>query len=78
MVQAVHAIIPRERRMRMANYTQSIREILQYNKLPAEKLTDVNDVYSIASRCLFDTMPSNVIDDLYLQRFITGFALHFM
>lgn len=62
----------------MANYTQSIREILQFNKRPAESLENVNDVYSIASRCLFDNMPSNVIDDQYAQRFITGFALHFM
>lgn len=61
----------------MASFTQSIREILQANKTPQQDLTNVNDVYNIASACLFDTMPENVISSEYRQQFITGFALHF-
>lgn len=61
----------------MASYTQSIREILQANKTPQQDLTNVNDVYNIATACLFDKMPQNVIDNNYKQQFITGFALHF-
>ena len=61
----------------MASFTQSIREILQANKTPQQDLTNVNDVYNIASACLFDTMPANVISSEYRQQFITGFALHF-
>lgn len=61
----------------MASFTQSIREILQANKTPQQDLTNVNDVYDIASACLFDKMPENVISSEYRQQFITGFALHF-
>lgn len=61
----------------MASFTQSIREILQANKTPQQDLTNVNDVYNIASACLFDKMPENVISSEYRQQFITGFALHF-
>lgn len=61
----------------MASFTQSIREILQANKTPQQDLTNVNDVYNIASACLFDKMPANVISSEYRQQFITGFALHF-
>jgi len=62
----------------MGAYTQSIREILQFNKTPQQKLTDVNDVYDLASQYLFDEMPQNVISDDYIEQFITGFTLHFM
>lgn len=62
----------------MGAYTQSIREILQFNKTPQQKLTDVNDVYDLASQYLFDEMPQNVISDDYAKQFITGFTLHFM
>lgn len=62
----------------MGAYTQSIREILQMNKTPQQKLTNVQDVYDIASQCLFDEMPENVISDDYLEQFVTGFTLHFM
>ena len=62
----------------MANFTQSIREILQQNKLPNESLTNVSNVYDIAVRTLFDDAPMSVISDDYRQQFITGFALHFM
>lgn len=62
----------------MANYTQSVREILQFNKRPAESLTNISDVYAIASRSLFANAPINVLDNDYQQRFVTGFALHFM
>lgn len=62
----------------MADYTQSIREILQFNKQSSESLEDVADVYAISNRCLFDHAPINVIDSDYRQQFITGFTLHFM
>lgn len=62
----------------MGTYTQSIREILQMNKLPSQKLTNVDDVYTIASQCLFDEIPVNVINSSYSKQFITGFTLHFM
>lgn len=62
----------------MGAYTQSIREILQMNKTPQQKLTNVQDVYDIASQCLFDEMPENVISDDYKEQFVTGFTLHFM
>lgn len=61
----------------MASFTQSIREILQANKTAQQDLTNVNDVYDIASACLFDKMPENVISSQWRQQFITGFALHF-
>jgi len=61
----------------MASFTQSIREILQANKTAQQDLANVNDVYDIASACLFDKMPANVISSEYRQQFITGFALHF-
>lgn len=62
----------------MSEYTQSIREILQYNKQPTENLVDISDVYAISNRCLFDHAPMSVIDSDYRQQFITGFTLHFM
>ncbi len=62
----------------MANFTQSIREILQQNKLPNESLTDVSDVYDIALRTLFADAPMSVISNEYKEQFITGFTLHFM
>lgn len=62
----------------MGAYTQSIREILQYNQRQNETLTDVEDVYNISSRCIFDKMPNNVIEERYKKQFITGFTLHFM
>lgn len=61
----------------MANYTQSIREILQMNKLPNENITDVNVISAIAQRTIFDGTMVNVIDERYRQNFITGFTLHF-
>lgn len=61
----------------MANFTQSIREILQFNKQPAESLENVSDVYAVANRCLFDKAPMNVLESSYRERFITGFTLHF-
>lgn len=62
----------------MGAYTQSIREILQFNKTPQQKLTDVEDVYDIASAYLFNEMPQDIISDDYVKPFITGFTLHFM
>lgn len=62
----------------MSSYTQSIREILQYNKTPEQSLENVSDVYSVASECLFDKVPSGVISEEYWQQFVTGFTLHFM
>ena len=62
----------------MAVYTQSIREILQQNMAQEQSLENVSDVYNIASAHIFDKIPSGVINDDYLQQFITGFTLHFM
>lgn len=62
----------------MAKYTQSIREILQAYKQPSQSLTNVQDVYDIASACLFDQMPSNIINPEWEDKFITGFTLRFM
>lgn len=62
----------------MAEYTQSIREILQMNKLPEESLLNISDVNVIAKRTLFAEAPVNVIDTAYREHFITGFTLHFM
>lgn len=62
----------------MANFTQSIREILQMNKRPLESLSNINDIEAIALRTLFDGQAINVIDELYKERLITGFTLHFM
>ena len=62
----------------MASYTQSVREILQFNKRPNESLLNPADVYAISNRCLFDSVPSNVISNEYKEAFYTGFALHFM
>jgi len=61
----------------MANYTQSIREILQMNKLPNENITNINVISAIAQRTIFDGTLVNVIDERYRENFITGFTLHF-
>lgn len=61
----------------MANYTQSIREILQMNKQPGENITDIAVITSIANRTIFDGTMVNVIDEKYRNTFITGFTLHF-
>lgn len=62
----------------MASFTQSVREILQFNKRPQESLTNISDVYAIAHRTLFKDAPINVLDEQYREKFETGFALHFM
>ena len=62
----------------MANYTYSVREILQANKTPSENLTSIADVYAIANRSLFDIDGINAISSEYREQLITGFALHFM
>lgn len=62
----------------MGQYTQSIREILQFNKTPQQKLTNVDDVYDIAMASLFDEVPDDIIDARFEKPFYTGFALHFM
>jgi hypothetical protein len=62
----------------MGQYTQSIREILQYNKTAQQKLTNPTDVLDISKACLFDEVPTGLIDQNYEDRFFTGFALHFM
>lgn len=62
----------------MANYTQSIREILQLNKTQSENLVLIEDVYNIANRAIFNQSPVNVINDDYRKQFITGFTLHYM
>ena len=65
----------------MAQYTQSIREILQQNKTASEDLRKLSDVYAIANRTLFayatqEEMPFEPLLS-YREPFVTGFALHF-
>ena len=62
----------------MANYTQSIREILQANKGPLESLTNITDVEAIARRTIFDVDGIDSINEDYQEQLITGFTLHFM
>lgn len=62
----------------MAEYTESIREIMQENMTPQQHLTNINDVNTIAKACIFDESPVDLINDVHRDRFITGFALHFM
>lgn len=61
----------------MANYTISIREILQMNKQPNQDLTNISDLLSVGSACIFDKAPLNVISSTYRDKFMTGFLLHF-
>ena len=61
----------------MAQYTQSIREILQAAKTDQEDLRSVTDVYNISMRTLFANAPLSVISNEYVQQFVTGFTLHF-
>lgn len=62
----------------MGAYTQSIREILQMNQTPQQKLTNPQDVHDIAEAVIFDDIPTGVISNDYIDQFITGFTLHFM
>ena len=62
----------------MANYTMTLMEILQQNMKPGMSLNNINDVYELASTCLFNNTPVNVINDEYRQNFIIGFTLHFL
>lgn len=63
----------------MANFTQSIREILQMNKHPLESLSKITDIEAIALRTLFDGQAiDEVIKTEYKERLVTGFTLHFM
>lgn len=62
----------------MANFTQSIREILQMNKHPLESLSKITDIEAIALRTLFDGEAIDVISDEYKERLVIGFTLHFM
>lgn len=62
----------------MANFTQSIREILQANKGPLESLTNIADVEAIARRTIFDVDGIDSINEDYQEQLITGFTLHFM
>lgn len=61
----------------MAQYTQSIREILQQNKTSAEDLRNIDDVKNIANRTLFNFAPLNLLKEDYRDQFVTGFTLHY-
>lgn len=62
----------------MANYTQSIREILQANKGPLESLTNISDVEAIARRTIFNVDGIESINEDFRPQLIIGFSLHFM
>lgn len=59
----------------MARFTQSIREIIYENKGDDDPQT-LEGLHDIAERALFGE-ELNVLSDDYVDRFITGFALHF-
>lgn len=61
----------------MAKYTESIAEILQYNKGPLEDLENLTDVEAIALRTIFDIDGINAISDEYREQFIIGFCMNF-
>lgn len=62
----------------MAQYTQSIREILQQNKTANEDLTNITDLYNVSKRSLFDTgVVDSYITSTHQFPFIAGFTLHF-
>lgn len=61
----------------MAEYTISIREILQMHKQPGQDLQNPADVLSIGQSYIFDHAPINVINTNYREKFMTGFLLHF-
>ena len=62
----------------MAKYTFSVREVLQYNKHDNESLTDIDDVYAIAARSIFNVDGINAISSQYRQALITSLALKYM
>lgn len=61
----------------MAEYTISIREILQMHKQPGQDLQNPADVLAIGQSYIFDHAPINVINTNYREKFMTGFLLHF-
>lgn len=61
----------------MAKYTESIAEILQYNKHPLEDLSNLTDIEAIALRTIFDGEGINAISESYREQFIIGFCTHF-
>lgn len=61
----------------MGAYTQSIREIMQYNKTPQQDLLNPADVHDIAMTALFDKAPLSMINTAHRDNFVTGFTLHF-
>lgn len=62
---------------KMAKYTESIAEILQYNKHPLEDLSNLTDIEAIALRTIFDGEGINAISPEYREQFVIGFCTHF-
>lgn len=62
----------------MSKYTQTIKSILMENRHTGESISNLEDIYAIASRAIFDVAPMTVISPDYRERLITGFTLHFM
>ena len=71
----------------MANYTQSIRNIIQENNPSSLDLNDITNITTIAKKVLFDYGNNgqpragtaiNVISAEYREAFIQGFTLHFL
>ena len=61
----------------MSRYTQTIKSILMSNMRQGESITDLDDIYAIGLRSIFDVAPMNVISADYRQRLITAFCLHY-
>lgn len=61
----------------MGVYTQSLREIIQFNKRQGEDIFDVQDLNDIAHRCIFDKANIELIDSEFRDHFITGFTMHY-
>lgn len=62
----------------MANYTISIEDILEMNKQEGEELDNLTDLCTVAKRALFNKCDLTVIDEDFIDRFVTQFAIHYL
>lgn len=60
----------------MANYTLSIRDILQKNA-EGDDIHTIDGIYNTALRCLFPQDALNVISDEYRKNLVVGFSQHY-
>ena len=62
----------------MANYTISIEDMLEMNKQEGESLDNLTDLCTIAKRALFNKCDLTVINEDFVDRFCTQFAIHYL